>query len=293
MPPQAALTMMVKIRLALLKTKASGCCLVSFLGLEFAAFLSNNCFSTDHKIGGVWFSFGAVASLMAALATAISLKFSPKKTWIGYWLLTASVAVVFVFWSVNLSKSSSNPSMLDLSHGITNLAMMISESSNATQLKPTTTIIALPQPDFIEGTRYTQNRLNEIFPYGYVVFWYGQNHILRNQISKNGKQDWKLDVDAVSLDPDFDSGKVTWMLPSVNSTPEGFWPELTINGSTIHVTANLKEGFARQAGFLVENKPMMYVMTLSDNQRTPVFAIGFRIPRAEEFNDPKPFLIQP
>ena len=152
-----------------------------------------------------------------------------------------------------------------------------------------------PPGPVIEGTRFTQKRLSEIFPFGYAVFFFGQNRILRNEIFKNGMMDWKLDVNAVVIEPDFYSGSVQWTIPNVNAATDGSGPHVSVNGGTIKVAAPLKEGCARRGGFLLANKPVLHVITLGDNQRTPVFAIGFRIPSEGEGRPPNPpyFFIQP
>src|ERR1035437_1328201 len=78
------------------------------VGVGVCGVLSNNFFSTDHKILGVWFSFGALASLLALLATASAKKYSPKKTWLAYGIALMPVAIVFAMWSTNLSKPQTN-----------------------------------------------------------------------------------------------------------------------------------------------------------------------------------------
>jgi hypothetical protein len=176
------------------------------------------------------------------------------------------------------------------------VGLQVLESANSKSIsameqssKPTAqTVVAMPQPDYIEGTKYTQKRLSEIFPFGYSLLFFGQNRILNNEIFKNGMMDWKLDVDDVSINPDFYSGKVTWTIPNVNATPDGTGSQITIVGGKFTVDAPLKAGYARRTGFLLGNKPVMHVMTLGDNQRTPVFAIGFRIPIEGEGRPPNP-----
>jgi hypothetical protein len=106
------------------------------VGVGVCGVLSNNSFSTDHKIWGVLFSFGAVASFLALFATAIARKYSKTKTWVGYGLVIVVVAIVFSVWSYNLSRADKEPSMADLGRGITNLETMVSSrDSRAEQME--------------------------------------------------------------------------------------------------------------------------------------------------------------
>ena len=124
-----------------------------------------------------------------------------------------------------------------------------------------------PHADYVEGTEYTQKRLSEIFPFGYVVFFFGQNRILHNEIVKSGMMDWKLDVDSVSINPNFYSGVVTWTIPNVNATPGNTGAQNTVINSKVVSEAPLKKGYAGRTGFMFGNTPVMYVMTLGDNER--------------------------
>jgi len=123
------------------RNKSIGKLILEFLGIGVCGVLSNICFSTGHKIWGVWFGFGAVASFLAALATAISIKYPPKKTWFAYWIVIASAAVIFLFLSFNLLNSKNEPSIADLGRGITNLETMVSKVTN-----PPPSVIFVSQP---------------------------------------------------------------------------------------------------------------------------------------------------
>jgi len=80
--------------------------LLEVLGSGVCGILSNNFFSTDHKIAGIWFSFAAVASLLAGLATGISKTYSPIKTWFAYLTVLLMAAVIFAFWASTVSDKS-------------------------------------------------------------------------------------------------------------------------------------------------------------------------------------------
>jgi len=155
-------------------------------------------------------------------------------------------------------------------------------------------VVMIQQPDFIEGTRFTQKELSKLFPFGYAVFFYGENHILRNEIFKNGMMDWKLDVELVSITPDFNAGQVTWKLPGVGVQSQGTGDHIIINNMTLTVSLPLKEGCIREAGMDFGNNPVLYVMTLSEDQAKPIFALGFRIPSPTEPQPQgQPFIVQP
>lgn len=145
---------------------------------------------------------------------------------------------------------------------------------------PALTIFAVPQQDYIEGTEVTRKALDKFFPFGSVVFFYGQNRILRNEIFSNGMMEWTIDVAKVKIEPDFTTGKVKWEIPPVSivSTNSKLFIHQDFVNSKMIIMGELKNGAFAQGPFDFGNNPVLYVATLSDNQLHPVFALGYRIP---------------
>jgi hypothetical protein len=143
-------------------------------------------------------------------------------------------------------------------------------------------IVNVQQQGYIEGTDITHKQLQEVFPFGYAVIYLGQNKRFRYEVFKNGLMDWKIDLDKVTIDPDFASGKVTWKIQPTSA--EGQAGQIQFVNSTVSVICPMKNGTTNKAGFIIGNNPVPYVATLNADQRNPVFALGFRIPSSDEHN---------
>jgi hypothetical protein len=141
------------------------------------------------------------------------------------------------------------------------------------------TTIAVPNPDYIEGTEFTRKQLSDAFPFGYAIIYFGQNEISSYEIVKSGLMEWKIDIDKISIKPNFFSGKVYWTFPPYF----GFGNEIkNVTISNVPIACDLKSGVSQRAPVNFGNNPVLYVTTLSDNQLHPVFSIGFRIPEPWE-----------
>lgn len=137
--------------------------------------------------------------------------------------------------------------------------------------------------DYIPGTEIARKEVERIFPFGYAVFLYGKDKIIKRELFKNGRMEWKVDVDKVTVEPDFYTKVVRWSIPGVSADSSGNGPGIHLIGpSTVTMPSRLEKGYIRAAGFDFGNKPILYVGTLDDDQRFPVFAIGLRIPTQEE-----------
>lgn len=149
--------------------------------------------------------------------------------------------------------------------------------------------------DFIEGTQYSRKRLTDIFPFGYAVFFYNQRGRTLIDESTNGIMDWQVFAHKVVINPDFFAGIVTFNIPSVSAKSGNSNLRVGISDSEFNVQLKLKPGYARRAGFLLPNQPVLHVICLSGDQQNPIFAIGFRMPLKGEGRPPGPpdFLIPP
>jgi hypothetical protein len=129
----------------------------------------------------------------------------------------------------------------------------------------------------IEGTDVSHEQLTDLFPFGYAVIYITENKRIRYEVFKNGLMDWKLDWDRLKVEPDIVSGNVTWTVCDLEGTSPDSSLAIHVGKMTV-VRPLQKNGQIYPMAIIFERKPVPYVMTLSDNQRTPIFAIGFRIP---------------
>lgn len=145
---------------------------------------------------------------------------------------------------------------------------------------PAQTIIAIPPPDYIEGTQITPKQLDGFFPFGYAVIYL--NDAAEKQIHEvhNKLFDWKWDWNKVKIEPDFVLGKVTWTLPPVFSA-SGSRGDLQFSNVEIVGTTRLTNEIVRARFAYTAGVPCPYVGILSVSQRNPVFVVGFRIPQSQ------------
>jgi hypothetical protein len=69
-------------------------------------------------------------------------------------------------------------------------------------------LLLLQSHNRIEGTDVTREQLKGIFPFGYTVFFFNGNELLRYEIVTNGLLDWKIDWENVKIVPNFADGTV-------------------------------------------------------------------------------------
>jgi len=79
------------------------------VGVGIFGTLSNNAFSTDHKIAGIWLSFAALASLLAILGTTLADRFSRFRVWGGYIVGLILVGGWFTRWTWVLARPEPKP----------------------------------------------------------------------------------------------------------------------------------------------------------------------------------------
>lgn len=179
-----------------------------------------------------------------------------KWIWIPYTAVCLALApVVYVIWRPQKPDSKVTPAIIAVAH---------------------------QPPDYIEGTKFTHAQLHEMFPFGYTVIYFSGNRRFRDEVVRTAKLEWKLDVDNITIEPDFSAGTVRWTLPNVST--EGNL-RLKVNRLTLYT--KLQAGSGGTAPVYVRNQPGLYVLTLSDNQHSPVFLVGYRIIRGSEFPRPK------
>lgn len=218
-----------------------------------------------HRCALLCYYFSVQFGVAAALHY---LKRSYRHAKICFWILTGLILAVFVFLYFRASQPT---------------RAQIQQTPAPVQPSP-------QNEQFIEGTDYTEKHLNEIFPFGYAIFFVGQNKPPEIQLFTNNLMNWTFDVKSVSIIPNSFTGKVEWRIPNIAAVSD---PSVASNGfggvAHIHVGVEVvvtpfRRGFIGRANGFVNgnNQPNMYVGVLSDNQRLPVFTIGFRITTPEE-----------
>lgn len=146
--------------------------------------------------------------------------------------------------------------------------------------KPQSLVILPPRPNFISGTEYTHDDLKNLFPFGYAIIYFSQNTRDRHEVFKTGLMEWSLDWDKTKIVPDIANGTVSWEVVIASAANPDRHQSLK-DGLIVDKT-DFKNG-AWGMGFQFDrDQPVLYWVTLSANQQSPVFAIGCRIPTAED-----------
>ncbi len=136
-------------------------------------------------------------------------------------------------------------------------------------------------PDFVPGTNITPSGLTRAFPFGWIVFspLEGTRFTMEMDPAIQGVKFDSGFVDGIQCTPNVVNRTVTWILnnPSFR-TINGVRTVLSVQGGRIEQTVPMNIG--QEWGIspvTVSGEPEMVVVTLSDNQRTPKFVLGFRI----------------
>jgi hypothetical protein len=135
-----------------------------------------------------------------------------------------------------------------------------------------TTHITNSQADLIEGTDISKNALSELFPFGYLVTGHDREWI--EHPHPKGELHWRIAPENVDIKPDFSSGIIHLTLKNLTaSNPRGF----EVYGNEMRVPVTIQKNVVFHVGDVkISIEPGVYFVTLSDNERFPVFAIGFR-----------------
>lgn len=145
-------------------------------------------------------------------------------------------------------------------------------------------IPAEPLSGPIAGTEFKHSDVKHIFPYDYGLISLEEGKPLRHEEFRgetNKFLNWKIDWKHITAEPDVAAGKVVFGIP-VRTDGPNLALSLGTGYTTLTITAQLKTGAMATPPVVFHNKPVLYVCTLSDNQRKPVFAVGFRITSPED-----------
>lgn len=142
------------------------------------------------------------------------------------------------------------------------------------------TYIPAPNEGLIPGTKITDAQMLERFPFGYVIFNQGQDGMRNVILPRRGRWTWQGNWLKVGITPDFANGTVDWTVPS-DIYAEGSDVGSFIRGTTFHDTVPMDDKEHIRRTIVVQNQPSIFYLTLSSNQASPVFALGFRLPTAK------------
>jgi hypothetical protein len=135
------------------------------------------------------------------------------------------------------------------------------------------------KPDFIPGTQITHAQLRHMFPFGYVLISFRDG---KEGFDPRLEEDQlKIDVDwnQIQITPDFEKRTVLWDVKNMHVYKPR--TSMEIGSLNIRQTFPMKVGvpYEYPASFGRKPSPHIYFATVNDNQVTPVFVMGFRIPQ--------------
>jgi hypothetical protein len=135
-------------------------------------------------------------------------------------------------------------------------------------------------PDFIPGTRATHAQMRDTFPFGYAIFSERDGRWSYDGRPSN-KYQWSGNWSLVKITPDFSRKYVRWEIPSITAIKSGLRGANEYSNNWVVFSApiilNVRILVENPACPCFDNEPCLWVCTLGDDQRFPVFSLGFRI----------------
>ncbi|MGD1088783.1 MAG: hypothetical protein ABR955_08680 [Verrucomicrobiota bacterium] len=265
--------------------------IIDTIGIGVSSIFAVVFFSSElkyHFIYGLWCSFMGLAAAFHIPSHHFAYKNSENRNWVWvfYSVLLFEIALCFAMWSYNVYSNSQqlppkaaemNPVGIVKPIDTNELREIVADA-----VKSVNTNVSTSNSDYIEGTDFTHKQLWNTFPFGYAIIHFGQNRIENYEIVTNGLMDWKIDLNHVIIKPNYFEGKVEWTIPHVSATSIS---GLDFNAGEMEAISDFKTGSLAAPGVLVaKNKPVLCIGTLNDNQRSPVFVIGYRIITKEQIN---------
>jgi hypothetical protein len=136
------------------------------------------------------------------------------------------------------------------------------------------------KPDFIPGTRATHAQMRNVFPFGYTIFSERDGRWTYDA-RPSEKYQWSGNWSLVKITPDFSRKCVMWEIPSITAIKSGSQGANEYSNNWIFFSVPLIPNFITLVENPVcpcfDNEPCLWVCTLNDDQRFPVFCIGFKI----------------
>ena len=145
----------------------------------------------------------------------------------------------------------------------------------------------------ITGTGFTHQIVGKFFPFGYGLVHVAKDgtFTFKEHRGTNNLLEWDIDWKSIKIERDAAAKNVVFSIPAKSTTPD------RTNGSVSTVTgadssyqnlefkASLVTGTMSYGPIGERNKPELCAATLSTEQHTPIFAIGFRIRTDRERNN--------
>ena len=131
----------------------------------------------------------------------------------------------------------------------------------------------LAPTETIPGTNVTEQQVRDFFPYGYVIFSFRDGNWTYSPLPSD-KMQFTADWSKVTIIPNFGTGEAKWEVPDVKSTNTSVHLQGYSFGQD-NVPLNPNQFWIMQ-GLVFSGQPVPVMGTLSDNQRFPVFVLGFR-----------------
>jgi len=156
----------------------------------------------------------------------------------------------------------------------------------STELKPDLEPIAVAKADLIKGTKFTRDQVEHALPFGYAIIYLDDDGHKEVHEYYNKKLNWKVDWDTVKIKPDIQAGVVTFEVSGINASGTGV-DAMKLSDMLLIWKSTFKEGVGGGYVFGGGDEPTITSIVLSDNQRRPCFAIGYRIATDAELGRPK------
>ena len=220
---------------------------------------------------------GSTAGKWLVIAAVIALLLKAMETLKNLWLnwgapypfsssVVVAVIAICAWWLFGLLISLSQPPKTTQKE---------SSTSQPTPLQTSTPVPTSSRPESVPSTGIPYAKLEALFPFGYVVFLMGKGkHTYEPEPSE--KLRWIADWSKVEIIPDFSKRTVRWNIPSLSSTTTAHHLQVLRQQTGGMYPLDTKRIFAIKSMY-VENEPLIWVGTLSDDQRFPIFVLGFRI----------------
>jgi hypothetical protein len=186
-------------------------------------------------------------------------------------------AALVAFWLFRPKEESGNHTSGNMSPIMTGNRNSYNSGNNSPVVNVGT--VTIPASDYIDGTKFTHKQLDETFPFGYAVFRF-DGGISTYEPHTNDQLKIKFAWSDIKLTPDFGHGLLHVDIPDLDIE----WPNhnVAIKNSATDGDTGMTVGVLYFIPFYSRpNVPLPFVCTLSDNQLHPVFAFGFRIPKAK------------
>ena len=134
-----------------------------------------------------------------------------------------------------------------------------------------------PTPDYIPGTLITHSQLKNLFPFGYIIVSFRDGYEAFDP--RLQEDQLKIDVDwkQIKITPDFEKRTVVWEVRNMHVYKPHSRAEIADLNIRQEYPMTVGSAFLYPLGF-GKASPHIHFGTLNDNQVSPIFVLGFRIP---------------